>query len=132
MDYPQPLSYLCNVLHATHLPGPLAPTTLGTKTLPTNHSVGLGTYFDAEALPAADKCSLSDIYAAATSPCISHHCTPLCATYHCAKHLCLSHCCSLLAMRCPGIPCTVALSAAPSASVSTQSVSSCYYTSGLP
>ena len=47
-------------MHATHLPSPFAPTTLETKTLPIDHYVGLGTYSDAEALPAADKCRWSD------------------------------------------------------------------------
>ena len=89
------------------------------KKLPTDLFVGLETYSDAEALPAVTKCSLSDLCSSATSPCISHHFTLLCATLHCATHLC-----SLHALRCPGIPCTIALSVTPSASVSTQSVSS--------
>ena len=48
-----------------------------------------------------------------------------------ATHLCLSHYCSLLTLCCPGIPCTVALSSTPFTSISTQSVSSYYSTSGL-
>ena len=79
---------LHNVLHATHLSNVVAPATLGTKTLPTDLFVGLETYFDVEALPATDKCSLSNLFDTATSPCVFHHYTPLCATLHCATHLC--------------------------------------------
>lgn len=96
------------------------------KKRPTDFSVGLETYFDAEALLATDKCSLSELCSTATSPCIF-----LCATLHYATHLCLSHSYSLHALRCHGIPCTVALSTTPSTSVSTQLVSSCYSTLGL-
>jgi len=94
------------------------------KKLPTDLSIGLETYSDAKALPVANRCSLSNLCATATSPCISHCCTPLCATLHCATHLCLSHCYNLLALHCHGIPCIVALFATLSASISTQSISS--------
>ena len=50
--------------------------------LPTDLPVGLETPTDAEAPSVADKCSLSDLYAATTTPCISHYCTPLCAFVH--------------------------------------------------
>ena len=124
--------YLWNVLHATHLPSVVALATLGTKKLPTDLSFRLETYFDAEVLPAANKCSLFDLCATATSPCILHICTLLYATLHSATHLCLSHCCSVHALLCPRIPCTIALLSAPSASISTHSVNSYYSTSELP
>jgi len=116
--------YLQNVLQATLPPTVVALATLGTKKLPTDLSVGLETYSNVEALPATHKFSLSDLSATTTSPCVSHHCTPLYATLHFTTHMWLSHCCNLLALRCLWIPCTIAVSATPSASVSTQSASS--------
>jgi len=50
--------YLWNVLHVTLLPSVVAPTTLETKKFPTDLSVELETYSDAEALIDADKFSL--------------------------------------------------------------------------
>ena len=76
---PDPVTLECSTCN-TSARSTLLQQHLEQKKLPTDQSIGLGTYSDAEALPAADKCSLSNICATATSPCISHHCTPLCAT----------------------------------------------------
>jgi len=93
--------------------------------------VGVETPIDVEALSVADKCSLSDLCIAATTPYISHRCTPLYFVLHWCNTPVPLTLLQPVSLALSWDFCIVALSAVPSASVSTRLSQSYYSSMGL-